>query len=137
MAKTRIFINRLQEYAWEYIEECEQKRKEQLSNKGELVAVADRKMPTIDYFLMYWVPKNYKKKATINRATYYRWLKWESSHKKRVITEIDELFKAVQIDVVANEGKGVQYIKHKFGWADKSEQTIRQEQPLFPDKTGE
>lgn len=65
MAKTRIFINRLQEYAWEYIEECEQKRKEQLSNKGELVAVADRKMPTIDYFLMYWVPKNYKKRRLL------------------------------------------------------------------------
>jgi hypothetical protein len=33
--------------------------------------------------------------------------------------------------VVANEGKGVQYIKHKFGWTDKSESTIKTEQPLF------
>lgn len=133
MAKTKIFINRLQQYALEYIDECESKRKEQLSNKGEIVGVAERKMPTIDYFLKYWVPKHYKEKATINRATYYRWLNWDNGHKKTVITSIDDLFKAIQIDIVANEGKGLAYIKHKFGWADKSEQTIKTEQPLFPE----
>jgi hypothetical protein len=70
---------------------------------------------------MYWIPKNYSKKGTIARSTYYRWLKWENSFKKKAVDEISSLFDAVQLDVVANEGKGIPYIKHKFGWTERTE----------------
>lgn len=122
--KNKKFIDNLKEYAWKYIDECEDKRKEQLSNKGTIVEVSERKMPVLDYFLMYWFPKNCKHNKTISRSTYYRWLKWENNPKKKVIEEIDSLFKAIQLDIVANEGKGLAYIRHKFGWADKQQHDI-------------
>ena len=121
MAYNKTYLGILKEYSFQYIDECEAKRKEQLSNKGELVKVEDRKMPTIDYFLMYWLPKNCKKNKTISRSTYYRWVNWENTNKQKVIKEIDNLFKAIQIDIVANEGKGLAYIKNKYGWADKTD----------------
>ena len=78
-------------------------------------------MPTIDYFLMYWLPKNCKKNKSISRSTYYRWMNWTNTDKQKVIKEVDNLFKSIQIDIVANEGKGLAYIKNKFGWADKTD----------------
>ena len=121
MAKNRTYLSNLKEYAFKYVDECEAKRKEQLSNKGDIVKVEDRKNPTIDYFLTIWLPKNCKKNKSISRSTYYRWMNWDNGVKKKVIEEIDSLFKAVQLDIAANEGKGFQYLKYKFGWADKTE----------------
>ena len=124
MAYNRTYLSTLKEYAFKYIDECEGKRKEQLSNKGEIVKVEDRKMPTIDYFLLYWLPKNCKKNKTISRSTYFRWVNWENSNKQKVMLEIDNLLKAIQLDIVANEGKGIQFVKHKFGWTDKQQTDI-------------
>jgi hypothetical protein len=121
MAKNRTYLSNLQEYAYKYIEECENKRKEQLSNKGDIVKIEDRKNPTIDYFLTIWLPKNCKKNKNIHMSTYYRWMKWENTEKQKVINEIDNLFKSLQLDIAANEGKGLQYLKYKFGWTDKTE----------------
>jgi hypothetical protein len=123
MAKNRTYLSNLLEYAFIYIDECESKRKEQLSNKGDIVEISDRKNPTIDYFLTIWLPKNCKKNKTISRSTYYRWIKWENTDKKKVICEVDNLFKALQLDVAANESKGIAYLKYKFGWTDKTENT--------------
>lgn len=125
MAKNRTYLSILKEYAFIYIDECENKRKEQLSNKGEIVKIEDRKNPTIDYFLTIWLPKHCKKNKTISRSTYYRWINWENTDKQKVIKEIDTLFNSMQIDIVANEGKGVNYLKYKFGWVDnvKTENT--------------
>jgi len=125
MAKNKTYLSILKDYAFIYIDECENKRKEQLSNKGEIVKVEDRKNPTIDYFLTIWLPKNCKKNKTISRSTYYRWIKWDNTDKQRVIEEIKNLIDSMQLDVVANEGKGVQYLKHKFGWVDKTEAKIQ------------
>lgn len=125
MAYNRTYLSILKEYAFKYIDECEEKRKEQLSNKGDIVKIEDRKMPTIDYFLLYWLPKNCKKNKTISRSSYFRWMKWENTNKQTVIKEVDDLLKAIQIDIVANEGKGLAYIKNKFGWADKTDNTNR------------
>ena len=121
MARNRTYLSNLLEYAFVYIDECESKRKEQLSNKGDIVKIEDRKNPTIDYFLSIWLPKNCKKNKTISRATYYRWQKWDNTNMQRVINQIDDLFGAVNKDIAANEGKGIQYLKYKFGWADKTD----------------
>lgn len=120
MAKNKTYLSNLQEYAYKYIDECEAKRKEQLSNKGDIVKIEDRKNPTIDYFLNIWLPKNCKKNKAISRSTYYRWINWGNDEKKRVIEQIDNLFKSLQLDIAANEGKGFQYLKYKFGWTDKT-----------------
>jgi hypothetical protein len=121
MAKNKTYLSGLLDYAFIYIDECELKRKEQLSNKGEIVEIAERKNPTIDYFLTIWLPKNCKKNKTIHRSTYYRWVKWDNTEKQKVVTQIDNLISSVQKDIAANEGKGIQYLKYKFGWTDKAE----------------
>jgi uncharacterized protein YaaR (DUF327 family) len=130
MAKSRAFVDRLEELAWEYIKECIAHTKETLSNKGTLENVKDRHIPTIDYFLNIWIPMNYSKKDTIKRSSYYRWINWDNTYKQKVIKNIDTWFKSLAGDIVANEGKGIFYAKNKLGWSDKSETTIR-EQPLF------
>jgi hypothetical protein len=70
---------------------------------------------------MIWIPLNYSKSDTIKRQTYYRWLKWENTYKQSVIKNIDDTFKALAIDIVANEGKGIFYAKNKLGMSDKVE----------------
>jgi hypothetical protein len=121
MPKSKAFVDRLEELAWEYINECINHKKEVLSNKGSKEQVKDRHIPTISYFLNIWIPLNYSKKDTIKRSSYYRWLKWEDSYKKETIERIDDSFKALAGDIVANEGKGIFYAKNKLGWADKTE----------------
>ena len=125
MSKNKTYLSNLKDYAFIYIDECENKRQEKLSNKGEIIKVEDRKNPTIDYFLTYWLPKNCKKNKTISRSTYYRWIKWENTDKQKVIEEIKNLIDSMQLDVAANEGKGIPYLKYKFGWVDKSESKIQ------------
>lgn len=131
--KSKKFVDRLEELAWNYIKECITHEKELLSNKGERVNIRDRHIPTIDYFLNIWIPLNYSKKDTIKRSTYYRWLKWNNTYKQKVIQNIDDWFKSLAGDIVANEGKGIFYAKNKLGWTDKQETTIK-EQPLFLDE---
>ena len=121
MAKNKAFVDRLEELAWQYIQECISHTKQVLSNKGTKEDVKDRHIPTIDYFLNIWIPMNYDKSDTIKRQTYYRWLKWENTYKQKIIQNIDNWFKSLAGDIVANEGKGIFYAKNKLGWTDKTE----------------
>lgn len=121
MAKTKFFMDRLEEYAWEYIEECLENTKEQLSNKGDVVDVKERNNPTIDYFLRIWILRTYGKKATMNRGTWYRWLSIKNSRKQTLINNIESTFNALNLNIAANEGKGIAYLKYKFGWTDKTD----------------
>ena len=113
------FVMQLEEYSWAYIDECIQHSKEVVSGSGKVVEVRDRYIPTVDYFLRVWIPRNYSKKDTIKRSTYYRWLKWENTFKQKVIKSIDDDFKALATDIVANEGKGIFYAKNRLGMNDK------------------
>jgi len=125
MGKTKQFVDRLEQLAWDYIQECINNTKEILSNKGTKEDVKDRHIPTIDYFLNIWIPLNYSKKDTIKRSTYYRWLKWDNTYKQKTIFNIDVWFKSLAGDIVANEGKGIFYAKNKLGWTDKSSTEIK------------
>jgi hypothetical protein len=121
MAKSIEFVYSLQSYAYEYIDECLTNTTEVVSGSGKLVKKLDRHIPTIDFFLMIWIPKNYSKQDTIKRSSWYRWIKWDNTIKQRVIDEINELFKALASDIVANEGKGIFYAKNKLNWTDKQQ----------------
>ena len=70
-SKSKLFVDQLDDLAWEYVEECLKAKKQVLSNKGNIQNVKERHIPTIDYFLNIWIPKNYSKKDTIKRSTYY------------------------------------------------------------------
>lgn len=117
MAKSEEFISKLSEYADNYIEECLSHTKEVVSGSGKVIRVQDRHIPTIDYFLNIWIPLLQLEK--IGRTTYYEWLKGDDEIKANTIKRINDLFKALAKDIVANEGKGIFYAKNALGMHDK------------------
>jgi hypothetical protein len=124
MAYSNEFILKLEELAFIYITECCSHKKEQLSNKGEVMLVMDRHIPTIDYFLRIWIPL-IKKEKSIHRSTYYDWLQSDDKLKVDTIKKIDELFKSLAADIVANEGKGIFYAKNRLGMHDRQQLETR------------
>lgn len=118
MAKSKEWIDKFSELADEYMKECLSKTKEVATGSGKIVEVKERQIPTIDYFINIWIPivKNYD---SINRKTYYEWLKSSDEFKSNTIKNIDDKFKALAADIVANEQKGIFYAKNKLGWTDK------------------
>lgn len=117
-AKSEEFILSLPDWADKYIQECISHTKEVVSGSGKVVQVQDRHIPTIAYFLNIWLPMISNVK--MDRGTYYNWLhKDENDLKFNTIKKIDEKFKALAADIVANEQKGIFYAKNKLGWTDK------------------
>ncbi len=118
MAKSIEFITALPEYASKYIQHCLSHTKEVATGSGKIVKIEDRHIPTIAYFLQIWLPNQIG--DTINRDTYYTWLKGSDELKNDTIKKVDDKFKALAADIVANEGKGIFYAKNKLGWTDKA-----------------
>lgn len=117
--KTQITPNEIEQLAYNYIIECIDNKKENPTASGKVVLIRDRHLPTIDYFLRIWIPK--KGKPTICRTTYYNWLNGVDENKLNTIKNIEGMFKALAIDIVANEGKGIFYAKNKLGMTDKAQ----------------
>lgn len=118
--KSEEFILNLEEYAQRYIDICINKTKEVATGSGKIVELKERHIPTIAYFLNIWLPRNLGE--TISRKTYYQWLNNENDTLKgNTIKKIDEEFKALAGDIVANEQKGIFYAKNKLGWTDKQQ----------------
>ena len=124
MSYSKEYIKNLELWAIEYIEECSSHKKETLSNKGEIALVSDRHIPTIDYFLRIWIPIIKKEKAIV-RSSWYEWLNGDDKLKSDTIKKIDELFKALASDIVANEGKGIFYAKNRLGMHDRQQVETR------------
>lgn len=118
--KSKAFVYQLFVLAETYIDECLTNTTEEVS-QGKVVKKLNRHIPTIDFFLRIWIPRNYSRRDTIKRQTYYRWLNWENTEKQRVIYNIDEAFKALARDIVANEGKGIFYAKNRLGMHDRQQ----------------
>ena len=117
-AKSEEFILALPDWADKYIQECISHTKEVVSGSGKVVQVQDRHIPTIAYFLNIWLPM--LSGESIVPKTYYEWLHKEDNElKSNTIKKIDEKFKALAADIVANEQKGIFYAKNKLGWTDK------------------
>lgn len=117
-AKSEEFILSLPEWADKYIKECIQSEKEVATGSGKIVKLKERHIPTISYFLNIWLPM--LSSESIVPKTYYEWLhKEEDELKSNTIKKIDEKFKALAADIVANEQKGIFYAKNKLGWTDK------------------
>jgi hypothetical protein len=119
MAKSDEFIEKLAIYATNYLRECMSHTKEVVSGSGKVVAVMDRHIPTIDYFLNIWIPLLQLEK--ISRTTYYEWLKGDDEIKSNTIKRINDDFKSLAKDIVANEGKGIFYAKNALGMHDRQQ----------------
>ena len=117
MAKSKEFIESLPDLADKYIDICIASTKEVATGSGKIVKVKERHLPTISYFIYIWLPRQSDVKIT--RSTYYEWLNQENTLKSYTIKNIDDKFKALAADIVANEGKGIFYAKNKLGWTDR------------------
>jgi hypothetical protein len=115
--KSAEFILSIEKYADKYISECLANTKEVVSGSGKVIEVRDRHIPTIEYFLNIWLPL--LKLETMAKSTYYEWLKSEDENKSNTIKKINDTFKALATDIVANEGKGIFYAKNRLGMHDK------------------
>lgn len=122
--KSEDFVHRLAELADAYISECMSHTKEVVSGSGKVVEVMDRHIPTIDYFINIWIPL--LKLEKISRKTYYEWLKGDDVLKRDTIKRIDDLFKSLAKDIVANEGKGIFYAKNALGMHDRQQIETKQ-----------
>jgi len=119
------FILNLLNLAEEYVNECLSNTKDFVTNKGEVIQIQDRHLPTIQYFLNIWIPL-IKKDKTIGRTTYYEWLKSEDKIKQNTIKKIEDLFHSLSKDIVANEGKGIFYAKNCLGMHDRQQIETRE-----------
>jgi uncharacterized protein YaaR (DUF327 family) len=122
MAKpsVNISLEDLTKYADQYIEECVNNTIEVVASSGKVVKRRDRHIPTVEYFLHIWLPMISGIIQPIGRKTYYNWLhKDETDPKLHTIKKIDEKFKALATDIVANEQKGIFYAKNRLGMTDR------------------
>jgi hypothetical protein len=107
----------LELYAWQYILECINHKKEQSTASGKVVLITDRHLPTVAYFLKIWLPM--KGLPTLCRSTYYNWLNSNNIDVMDTIKNIEGMFTALATDIVANEGKGIFYAKNKLSMNDR------------------
>jgi hypothetical protein len=120
MNKTPITAPELRHLAILYIRNCLEATEEKLSNTGQVIRIKNRHIPTINYFLSWWVPYGTGTPSpTICRKTFYNWKNSNDDEKKETANFINDLFESVAIDIVANEGKGIFYAKNKLGMTDK------------------
>lgn len=126
MTRHEITPEQLESYAWEYITECINHKREHPTAAGKVVLITERHLPTIAYFLKIWLPM--KGLPTLCRSTYYNWLNSGDADVMDTIKNIEGMFTALATDIVANEGKGIFYAKNKLGMSDRP---IEQEEGKF------
>jgi hypothetical protein len=61
------------------------------------------------------------------RRQYYNVLNKADHPAHETVKEIDEIFRALAADIVANEGKGIFYAKNLLGWTDRAKTEEKQE----------
>lgn len=112
-------LDLLEDLGWNYAVECIENTKEHVSASGRVVSLLDRHIPTIDYFLRIWIPKKVGM-PLLDRRTWYRWLD-DGGERSHTIKNIDAQMKAIAVDIVANEGKGIFYAKNRLGMHDRQQ----------------
>lgn len=110
--------------AQEYIDFCLESTKE-VPTSGGVRTIRERHIPTIMYFLLVWMPRQEVK--FYKRRNYYKVLNDATHPAHETVKEIDEIFRALAADIVANEGKGIFYAKNLLGWTDRAKTEEKQE----------
>lgn len=113
-----IDANELQLMADSYCDYCIESTKEVATVKGA-IKVKERHLPTISYFLLHWLRRQHF--DFYKRSNWYDALKNTQHPLSDTIKKIDEQFKGLAEDIVANEGKGIFYAKNRLGMSDKQE----------------
>jgi hypothetical protein len=109
---------KLMQLADAYCDDCILADKEVATGKG-VQKIKERHIPTIEYFLYHWLRRNHF--DFYKRGNWYKAKKNDNHPLVDTIKNIDELFKSLATDIVANEGKGIFYAKNRLGMSDKQE----------------
>jgi hypothetical protein len=124
----KITPEQLEVYAWDYILECINHKRQHPTASGKVVLISERHLPTVAYFLKIWLPM--KGLPTLCRSTYYNWLNSNNIDVMDTIKNIEGMFTALATDIVANEGKGIFYAKNKLGMHDRQQIDEREFIPI-------
>jgi hypothetical protein len=119
-----IDLEAIEEMAEKYIDFCLQSTKE-VPTSGGVRIIKERHLPTIMYFLLVWLPRQGEKFYKYRH--YHNVLRDEKHPAHQITKQIDEIFRALAADIVANEGKGVFYAKNLLGWTDRAKNEDKQE----------
>lgn len=113
----KIDADQLWQLATEYMDECIEAVQEQATGSGKIVEVKSRHIPTINYFCDHWIRR--KDINFYTRVHFHRVINIEEHPLSNTIKSIDEKFKSLATDIVANEGKGIFYAKNRLGMTDR------------------
>ena len=116
-----IDVDKLKEYALEYCDECIEHTNEVATSSGKVIDVRDRHIPTIRYFLLHWIRRQHPDFYMLKKSQFYAALKDETHPLSDTIKELDDDFKALAEDIVANEGKGIFYAKNRLGMHERQQ----------------
>ena len=112
-----IDADELWQLATEYMDECIQATQEQATGSGKIVEVKSRHIPTIGYFCDHWIRR--KDINFYTRVHFHRVINLQDHPLSNTIKSIDEKFRSLAEDIVANEGKGIFYAKNRLGMTDR------------------
>ena len=112
------------EWANKYIDYCLESTKEVATGAGVRI-IKERHLPTISYFLLIWLPR--QGTEFYKRSHWYNIMNNSDHPLHKEVREIDEMFRALAADIVANEGKGIFYAKNLLGWTDRAKNEEKQE----------
>lgn len=110
--------------AWEFIEQCENFTEEVATPRGA-IEIKRRKIPTRDYFLSIWLKR--KGIRFYAPSTFSEILKCPDAEAYELCRDIDELFKSLAVDIVANEAKGIFWAKNALGMTDRVDTNVKSE----------
>lgn len=114
----------IMEWANRYIDYCLDSTKEVATGAGVRV-IRERHLPTISFFLLIWLPR--QGEEFYKRSHWYNIMKNSDHPLHKEVNRIDEMFRALAADIVANEGKGIFYAKNLLGWTDRAKNEEKQE----------
>lgn len=106
----------LQAMANAYCDYCIESTREMPTARGAVI-IKERHLPTVSYFLLHWLRRQHFE--FYKRTNWYDAMKRADHPLSNTIKSIDEQFKSLAEDIVANEGKGIFYAKNRLGMSDK------------------
>jgi len=113
----KIDANQLWQLATEYMDECIEAVQEQATGSGKIVSIKSRHIPTIGYFCDHWIRR--KDINFYTRCYFHEVINTDTHPLSNTIKSIDDKFKSLATDIVANEGKGIFYAKNRLGMTDR------------------
>lgn len=115
----KIDADQLWELATEYMDECINAVQEQATGSGKIVKIKSRHIPTIGYFCDHWIRR--KDIDFYTRQHFHKVINIDEHPLCATIKSIDDKFRSLATDIVANEGKGIFYAKNRLGMTDRQQ----------------